>query len=123
VARGSWQDCSELTLFLPINDLEECTAAQAVLGVLTERVGGFTRSAMEGDGRFVGRYKTGTNPAGFIDDHVLVVLVLLRSATSEAVNSHVAHLHELVHDEYAAQERAQEAVWIVAHSSRVFCEE
>ena len=59
--------------------------------------------------KMMGRYQS-DNLQGYIDDWIVHVLVITRT---KDVGARLTELHVRVHEEYAAQESPQEAVWIL----------
>ena len=109
IAIAAWREAKLISFFLPINDLKEMFAANAVLEAITKQFGGYTRSSMKKGSKMMGRYQS-DNLQGYIDDWIVHVLVITRTKDAEA---RLAELHVQVHEEYAAQESPQEAVWIL----------
>jgi hypothetical protein len=109
---------TEIRCLLPINDVDESFAAQEILEDLSVRFKGFTRSALEGDGRFLGRFAPENAP--HVDDDILYVIALARD--SETTPEKLAEIHNQAHNSYSFYGSPQEAIWLVHTRVQVYGE-
>jgi hypothetical protein len=107
---------AQLVFFLPIGTEDELFAAGEVATHLLQKYRGYTRSALQGEGRFAGHF---VNNAG--EDMMDFVLHLVVLAPLPALfEENLKELHDLAHNAYVEGESPQDEIWIVHSQISVY---